>query len=119
MKPLSRGLRSTMTTRTNELRRWTNAAPPVLDFSDNEAGRICNDDAANAHFDDRHARVRDDVRRYQRSARPDPAQGDGLPGPLQLPDLRGPTQKSVRQARSRDRGLEHAELRCAARRAGQ
>src|SRR5262249_27730809 len=119
MKPSSRGLRSTMTTRTNEPRRWTNAARPVLDFSDNEAGRTCNDDAANAHFDDRHAGLRDDVRCHERCARPDPAQGDGLPGPVQLPDLRGPTQKSVRQARSRDRALEHAELRRAARRAGK
>src|SRR5262245_63288937 len=100
MKPSSRGLRWTMMTRTNEPRRWTNAAPPVLDFADNEAGRICNDDAANARFDDRHAGLCDDVRRDGRCARPDPAQGDGLPGPLQLPDLRGPTQKSVSQARS-------------------
>src|SRR5262245_16872314 len=119
MKPSSRGLRSAPTARTNEPPGWTNAARPVLDFSDNEAGRICNDDAANAHFDDRHADLRDDVGRRERCARPDPAQGDGLPGPVQLFDLRGPTQKPVRQARSRDRAVEHAELRRAAQRAGQ
>src|SRR5262245_66328006 len=101
MKPSSRGLRWTMMTRTNEPRRWTNAALPVLDFADNEAGRICNDDAANARFDDRHAGLRDDVGRYQRSARPEPAQGDGLPGHLPLPDIRGPTPTSVRQATAR------------------
>ena len=40
-------------------------------------------------------------------------------GPVQLLDLRGPAQKSVRQARSRGRASEHPELRGAAQRPRQ
>ena len=52
-------------------------------------------------------------------AGPDPAEGHGVSGPVQLLDLRGPAQELVRQARPRDRASEHAEFRGAAQRPRQ